>query len=190
MKPQKKASFIRRWEKVQTEKAKLGLEEARLLAEIRNEFPNGNGGDLQFKEWCLDALGPVNSPLLLKKATASRVLGKHFNRLRDWKAATALMNFRASERRKILKAINATRPTCVITNSTIRTTGYRLGFRSSAHAGAPTTMELHQKVDLLIDWVMKLYAEYDLPAIPEDVRTALGTSSLAKAKHGLVELVA
>jgi hypothetical protein len=178
----KRRGFIREWNRIQEERAKLGLQEARLLAKIRAEFPEGNGGDLQFKEWCLGALGPVNTPLLLKKATASKVLGATFDRLRDWKTATALMNFSRGERNKIIKTINATRSkTAIITRSTVCTTGYKLGFRSSQH-GPSTSLELHQKVDRLIAWIFKLYSEYDeLPVIPNEVREAMSTS-LGKAQ--------
>lgn len=190
MNPNKRNAFIRRWEEIQTEKAKLGLKESKLLAEIRGEFPDGHGGDLQFKEWCLEHLGPVNTPLLLKKAKAPQVLGESFARCRDWKAATALMNFRTSERHKIVKAISATRPTAPLTRSTIATTGYKLGFRSCDRRGQPMQMELHKKVDLLCRWILKLYADYDLPTIPDDVRRALGTNPIVKATEELKEILA
>ena len=187
MDTRKKNKYLGRWEEIQGEKAKLGLQESYLLSEIRLEVPGGAGGDLQFCKWALDNLGPGNTKLWLKKAKAPQVLGDTFKRLRNWEAAAALLNFKKGERRKIVRAITATRPTAVITRSVICTTGYKLGLRSSSAQGRPSTLDLHQKIDRLIAFILHLYSEYDLPNIPDDVRKAMDTS-LAKAKGDLKAL--
>jgi len=58
----------------------------------------------------------------------------------------------------------------------VKNTGYRLGFRSSLHR-RPTTLEVYDRVDRLVCFILSLYGDYeDLPAIPVKVREAMGTA--------------
>jgi|6_EtaG_2_1085325.scaffolds.fasta_scaffold04115_2 hypothetical protein len=177
MHAEKARKYVGQYNELQERRARLGLEEATLLASIRGEFPAGSGGDLQFRDWCHRHLESRNTALCLRKANAPRILGDVFPRLRDWDAAATLMNFRKGERKKIVAAINAVRPTTTgLTRGIVKNTGYRLGFRSSLHR-RPTTLEVYDRVDRLVCFILSLYGDYeDLPAIPVKVREAMGTA--------------
>ena len=54
--------------------------------------------------------------------------------------------------------------------------------RSSLHR-RPTTLELYEKVDRLVCFILSLYSDYeDLPAIPDKVREDMSTSLTTKGR--------
>ena len=182
--------YVTRWHSIQNRRAKIGLEEADLLAEVRSAFPLGPAGDLQFREWAQEHLDAGNRLYgLLRKATAKETLGGAlYGRCRDWPTVACLLNYEPRDRRKLVRAINLDRPNQDLTKSRVRATGYKLNLRS-VHSGAPRTGELHAKVDLLIDWIFQLYDGYeDLPVVPAQVREAMSTSSITKAQNRLRDL--
>lgn len=186
--------YVRRYHKLADGSAKIDHERAGLAAEIRGEFPKGASGDLQFKEWTVTHLGiHGRSALALLDSVRALTLfptEAEWIAVGGWKGISFLASLKRGARRKVFKAANAKAIKLGrgIVYETVLTTAYGLGVRSERREGRPNRSETEVKLGILRDFVLKLYEDYEVGALPKlgkKQEDALGRGVLASIVRAL-----
>lgn len=192
-KASKWSKFIERWRNLHERRAKLDFETAALAAEIREEFPAGASGDLQFRMWTvsnLDIYGGTASMLLRAVKVHALFDERDWYDLGGWQSLQFLGTLKAGGRRKV---VNACRKRVKelrekkgkrhsIGYTTVRNVCYQHGIRQdTGGVGRPNRLRVEESLGFCRNWIKSLYTQYEnLPAPPKAVKDALGGTMLSK----------
>lgn len=185
--------FIDRWHDLHARRAKVDFETAKLASEIREEFPSGAGGDLQFRQWCVRNLEVAGgTAAMLVRAVKVYDL---FPDVEDWyifggwQSLQFLGTLKAGGRRKV---INACRKRVeqlrekqgkrrTVGYTTVRNICYQCGVQQDSRIGRPNRLAVEESLGFCRNWIKTLYTQYEnLPRPPKAVSQALGGTKLSQ----------
>jgi hypothetical protein len=191
-KASKWSKFIDRWHDLHERRAALDYETAALAAEIREEFPSGASGDLQFRQWTvsnLDIYGGTASMLLRAVKVYALFEETDWYDLGGWQSLQFLSTLKAGGRRKV---VNACRKRVKelrekkgkrrsIGYTTVRTVCYQHGIQQDTRIGRPNRLQVEESLGFCRNWIKTLYTQYEnLPKPPKAVSDALGGTKLSR----------
>lgn len=178
--------FIRRWRELSRLQTKVDFETAGLAHEVRQEFPGGGSGDMQFRTWCVShmEIHGATAGLLCRAARAFVLFPEEpaWHDLGGWASMGFLLTFGKKDRRRIYKAARKLveereRPTSY---TTVRNIAFTLGCRQNRTTGRPNRLKVEENLGTLRAYVEKLHGQYDLGKIPAGVRVAMSETVLAR----------
>ncbi|HEU4727640.1 MAG TPA: hypothetical protein VFT22_07120 [Kofleriaceae bacterium] len=170
-----------RWEELSSSQFKNDYSVAQLASEVRAEFPEGDGGDLQFRAFTKKHLGGCNSKTFLEKAKAfSQFTANEWHRLGGWQGITFLLSLTKKQRGLVLGALHGAGP---FHYTTIRTRALKLGIVSGHKQGRSTLTKSEERVMVLRQFIAALYKKRDdLPTLPAEVRWAMSPTLMSSIK--------
>ena len=183
--------FIDRWHNLHERRAKLDFETAELAHEIREEFPAGASGDLQFRSWCvknLEVYGGTAAMLLRATKVYSLFDENDWYDLGGWQSLQFLTTLKANGRKKV---VNACRRRVVqlrekagkrrsIGYTTVRNICYQCNVQQDSRVGRPNRLQVEESLGFCRNWLKTLYTQYEnLPKPPKAVVDALGGTKLS-----------
>lgn len=183
---QKARRFIKRWRELSRLQTKLDFETAGLAHEVRQEFPSGASGDMQFRTWCVTHMGTHGSTAaMLCRAARAFVLfpeEPHWYDLGGWQSMGFLLTFGKRDRRRIFKDAlelveERERP---VGYATVRNVAFTLGCRQNRTTGRPNRLLVEENLGTLRSYVERLHVDFKLPDMPDDVAKALKPTQLAR----------
>jgi len=194
------ASTIRRfkaqWQKLRDSRAKVDFETAGLAYEIRQLFPKGASGDIQFSTWVQQHL-KVWAPTaaMLTRAAKAFVLfpdGDDWVNFGGWQSMGFLLSFSAKDRRKIAKSVRqiVEARDYTVGYTTVRNTAYALGCRQKRGGpGRPNRLEVEEKLGTLREFVEQLIEDGAVTrdGLAEAVSAALAPTKLAQLAHAILD---
>lgn len=179
--------FIRRWRELSRLQTKVDFETAGLAHEVRQEFPGGAGGDMQFRTWCVTHMEVWgNTAAMLCRAARAFVLfpdEQHWYDLGGWQSMGFLLTFGKRDRRRIYKAAlelveERERP---VGYTTVRNVAFTLGCRQNRTTGRPNRLLVEENLGTLRSYIEELHRDYDdMPELPDDVQEAMKPTRLAR----------
>jgi len=185
--------FISRWKKLHDSRSKVDYETAGLAHEIRQLFPKGSSGDLQFMDWVQYFLGVwAPTAAMLKRAAQAFILfpdEADWVNFGGWQSMSFMLSFNTKDRRRIVKAsrqiIDDRDKT--IGYSTVRNAAYALGCRQNRVLGRPNRTEVEEKLGALRTYVQNLLDEgvLALDDLPDAAKEALTPTKLAQLEASL-----
>jgi len=189
--------YIKRWRDLQEQRSKLDYETAKLSSEIRSEFSDGAGGDLQFRIWCVRNLDICSSTaaMLLRSVRVYKMFEERdWHDFGGWQSLQFLSNLKGQGRRKVLNACrakvaelrskNATRRT--IGYTTVRRVCYECGVQANYRTGRPNRLRVEEDLGFCRNWIKTLYQQYEnLPKPPKAVEEALGGTKLSAISEAM-----
>ena len=183
---QRLKTLIRQWRKTQAKRASLEYEAAGILHSIRAEFPSGKKGDDQCVNWFRENLD-VHRSTATKYLNAAKIYSNYDQKL--WRnfggypVIQLLSRLKKSDANRLTVALmerykHIGRP---LTYSIALTCAHGLGLTPRGHGGRPGRNAVEQHLARLRNWLTFLYENYDLPALPTEVRDSMRPSMLARA---------
>lgn len=177
-----KNKWQKRWNDLHDARFDNDFKLAELAHEIREEFPKGDAGDMQFCTWTKANLKGARPKSLLSKVAAFAAFDeKQWRRLGGWAGITFLMGLTAPQRYRIIDTLHGDGP---FHYTTLRMRGLKLGIVTK-RKGRDTRARSEERVTALRMWLLKLYKKHpELPPMPADVKAAITPNILTAAGLG------
>lgn len=168
--------WTRRWTELSSSRFANDYEIAKLAAEIRREFPQGDSGILQFNRFVRANLRGTNGMIMGRKAAAFPLFTEvDWKTLGGWPGLSFLAALRKGERDRVIASLDRK---VVHHYSTIRNHALKLGI-VSRRKGRDTRSQAEDRVHRLQGWIVSLYKTVKgLPPMPKDVAKALTQKTL------------
>lgn len=185
---QRERSFVSRFRELTDRKAKVDFETAGLAHEVRQCLPVGASGDHQFRVWCVNKLDiHVSTARMLLEASRAFLLfpkEEEWLLLRGWDSVRFLMGLGKGDRRKVYRLaqreVEKSSRRKSIGVDLLREIAYNNSCVTRRNTGRPTRTQTEESLGHLRSWVVKLYDEYELPAMPAPVKAAMKSSKLSQ----------
>jgi len=178
--------FIKRWRELSKLQTKVDFETAGLAHEVRQEFPRGGSGDMQFRTWCVSHMGTHGATAkMLSRAARAFILFPEevvWHELGGWSSMGFLLTFGKRDRRQIVSATRKLVETRerTVGYTTVRNVAFTLGCRQNRTTGRPNRLAVEENLGTLRAYVEKLHANYNLGRLPEAVQKAMAPTRLAR----------
>ena len=177
IKEQNITKWKEQWQELCADRFRNDYAIAALAHVIREEFPRGDAGDLQFRMFVKRHLKGCSSKTFLEKARAFLEFNeRQWNRLGGWQGVSFLRSLTRKERYHVMETLHGVGP---FHYTTIRVRALKLGIVAK-RKGRDTRSRSEQRVAVLRKFIADLYKKHDdLPAIPNEVKLAMSPTVLS-----------
>ena len=172
---------VTEWQALQHDRYANDLAIAQLAKKIRDIFPTGNPGDVQFLAFVKRYLKHCRSDVMLIKALSFNTFtAQDWFRFGGWFSINFLLKLKKAQRRQLTGQLKGPGP---YHYSTILKHARSLGFETadSNGVGRPSREVQEAKTRAMSNWLIELYrTRPDLPPMPNYVRAALSHNQLSE----------